>query len=798
MRIAMELLCAAADANILEIGRSMARMTLAAVMATISADCPYLRGDDSWTLFFRPATLWHFVSIAHDTAERIPLAEGAGAKERADSQKLARSWFSTAWARASERSSLKWDGPELAVCPVQLEHGATLNCHGLALSSANRYVQIRRGFLRSCMSALRYGFEATGQRAGCKRRTLVMLPHADLVGHLINGVQWFLALVRAIFQDQRSRSNVTLAVIDHGWISEGLGPARFATSHYESRAKPGLFLKLLQDLSDEPVLFLSQLVQDAGASCTSVCFTRAVWGFPQLHAHSLEHLEHRPGVAVYKEAMLFWKGASVSLQRALSTDQFRPRPGLRLSPRSAGAAGSGPVLRILLIQRVNTRRLADLDGLIDQLESDILDHGFVPRVVVAGENGTSAWQQLPALDQIALARQADIMIGPSGNELGLGAFMREETWLVELMPQAVVDPSKRTQPLVRYEVTNCVEHVNGNPGSLVGHVAVRAHLYHLCMNVNRGRIFEVQELESPHWRFTPRLHVDLNAFREMMALPLSVIQAGVGYLAHNRKQVCPEFGCGVLAETSARDEALLVRKVTSIWIAVERPGGVDWSLDEVSPKMDSSPFKDGTLVVVCCANESLNPNLNGLLPAPAKLHTRLSDAAQSLKMWKSAKSRMMATMALSRAASVFGKRNSDRSDESSLWDRSTQSDHQAIAGQSARETSGTGSLTLKSAIKKDAAKKKLRFDIEGAEAELPLTDLLPPVSADPEAADFNKPKTPWLLQHPTDAEPLGDNAMSRGTQTEPMAKATSRRCCRCGPCGTWVDEDEETEVWLTT
>ena len=36
------------------------------------------------------------------------------------------------------------------------------------------------------------------------------------------------------------------------------------------------------------------------------------------------------------------------------------------------------------------------------------------------------------------------------------------------------------------QVTNCREVVNGNPGSLVGHVAVRAHVYHLCMNVNRG------------------------------------------------------------------------------------------------------------------------------------------------------------------------------------------------------------------------------------------------------------------------------------------------------------------------
>ncbi|CAE7667954.1 unnamed protein product [Symbiodinium sp. CCMP2456] len=237
MRIAMELLCAAADANILEISRSLSRITMAAVMATISADC-----DDSWTLFFRPATLWHFLSIAHDTAGGISEADEAGSTDPGATLR-ARSWFTNAWALASERSSLRWDGPELAVCPVQLEHGATLSCRGLELSAASRHVQVRRGFLRSCMSALRYGFESKPAELGadCSSRTLVMLPHADLVGHLINGVQWFMML-------------------------------------------------------------------------------KKVWGFSQLHAHSLERLEQREGVAVYKEAMLFWKGASGRLQRALSTD----------------------------------------------------------------------------------------------------------------------------------------------------------------------------------------------------------------------------------------------------------------------------------------------------------------------------------------------------------------------------------------------------------------------------------------------------------------------------------------------
>ncbi|CAE7864883.1 unnamed protein product, partial [Symbiodinium microadriaticum] len=134
--------------------------------------------------------------------------------------------------------------------------------------------------------------------------------------------------------------------------------------------------------------------------------------------------------------------------------------------------------------------------------------------------------------------------------------------------------------------------------------------------------------------------------------------------------------------------------------------------------------------------------------------------AQSAKMWKSAKSRMMATMALSRATNVFSKRNSDHSDESSLWTRDEMQADQACRTDSARDTSGTGSVSLKSAIKKDVGKKKLRFHIEGGEAEESFLELLPPVSADPPAADLNKPKTPWLL-HAMDIEPCGDHARAQ-------------------------------------
>ena len=156
--------------------------------------------------------------------------------------------------------------------------------------------------------------------------------------------------------------------------------------------------------------------------------------------------------------------------------------------------------------------------LVKIIERQMLGFGFQPRVGIVGENGTAGWKQLRSVEQIALARQADVLCGPSGNELGLGAFMREATWLLELMPQPVV-----TQEQGRYEMTNCNEKMNANPGSLVGHVALRSHVYHLCMNVNLGRVYRTTDLESPHWRFTPSMHVNGFALQEMLSLPFSVI-----------------------------------------------------------------------------------------------------------------------------------------------------------------------------------------------------------------------------------------------------------------------------------
>ena len=73
----------------------------------------------------------------------------------------------------------------------------------------------------------------------------------------------------------------------------------------------------------------------------------------------------------------------------------------------------------------------------------------------------------------------------------------------------------------------------------------------------------------------------------------------------------------------------LERPVTSAWIAVEQPGKSDWHLHEIPVQLSSSPFKDGTLVVVCCANESFNPNVSGRLPPPVNFRTTLQKQISS-------------------------------------------------------------------------------------------------------------------------------------------------------------------------
>ena len=109
------------------------------------------------------------------------------------------------------------------------------------------------------------------------------------------------------------RNAVRIAVVDHDWIETG---AQHAGTPYETRSTPGFFLPLLEELSSEPVIYLSDFVKGS----RSLCFKRASWGYPQLHAHSLDHQQHVLGKAVYKEALLTWKDSSPSLMAALAQD----------------------------------------------------------------------------------------------------------------------------------------------------------------------------------------------------------------------------------------------------------------------------------------------------------------------------------------------------------------------------------------------------------------------------------------------------------------------------------------------
>ncbi|CAJ1374198.1 unnamed protein product [Effrenium voratum] len=97
------------------------------------------------------------------------------------------------------------------------------------------------------------------------------------------------------------------------------------------------------------------------------------------------------------------------------------------------------------------------------------------------------------------------------------------------------------------------------------------------------------------------------------------------------------------------------RQVTAIWIASEQAGKNEWKVQELPMQLMSSPFKDGTLVVVCCAEETLTPNIFAQLPAPSKLHRQMSKEAVALggKMWKSARSRVGVIMAF-RPPPLFG------------------------------------------------------------------------------------------------------------------------------------------------
>lgn len=246
------------------------------------------------------------------------------------------------------------------------------------------------------------------------------------------------------------------------------------------------------------------------------------------------------------------------------------------------------------------------------------------------------------------------------------------------------------------------------------------------------------------------------------------------------------------------------RQVTSAWIAVEQPGKSEWHLHEVPVQLSSSPFKDGTLVVVCCGNESLNPNVSGQLPPPVKLRPFQNQASSDAsvlggKMWKSARSRVLATMAFSQPATIFGKRLSNESDRSLASAASAASNREAFAplpeDKMQRETEREVAEAepsvppLKPAIKKGKetkaikgvrteggklGKAKPRLKFEGHEED--AMDV--PAECHDLNDGFNAPVKPWLLS----CGPA-PKTMTRATQTEPLkVRGSCGRCCRCHMC----------------
>eukprot|EP00438_Fugacium_kawagutii_P015403 Skav225163 [mRNA] locus=scaffold1056:332893:341115:- [translate_table: standard] len=217
------------------------------------------------------------------------------------------------------------------------------------------------------------------------------------------------------------------------------------------------------------------------------------------------------------------------------------------------------------------------------------------------------------------------------------------------------------------------------------------------------------------------------------------------------------------------------RQVTSAWIAAEQPGKSEWNLHQVPVQLSSSPFKDGTLVVVCCANESLNPDVSGQLPPPFKLRPVQKQQASSDasvlggKMWKSARSRVLATVAFSQPGAIFGRRLSNESERSSVTSTTGREIREAVPNHSRHSKSTKGAevaetsvqLPLKPAIKegkgsetktikgvrtegaKPPGKAKPRLKFEGHEEDAMAMDI-PSECSDP-IDGFNAPVKPWLL-----------------------------------------------------
>mmetsp|Transcript_43991 Transcript_43991/g.141022 ORF Transcript_43991/g.141022 Transcript_43991/m.141022 type:complete len:135 (+) Transcript_43991:146-550(+) len=134
---------------------------------------------------------------------------------------------------------------------------------------------------------------------------------------------------------------------------------------------------------------------------------------------------------------------------------------------------------------------------------------------------------MPALQQIALARQADILVGPGGNELGLVAFARFGAWVVELVPPPIALQN------ASYELAYCAhEGWDNNPGSIVGHPARRAGAHHACLLVapSIGRRLIASDVSSPHWRETPGLVVSVQSLKTTLqsALTALAFDHGIG------------------------------------------------------------------------------------------------------------------------------------------------------------------------------------------------------------------------------------------------------------------------------
>jgi len=515
-RIAVELICSAGDADQGLIRDAISRLFSAAFMATVCVDCV-----EGWQLPLRPGGLWYAAAAAQESAEGRGLLLPAGAAGPVD-QQAARAWWREALAEARGTAAPAWEGPEVTVCPVELEDGAVLTCSGLEVGHRSRFANAMvvppRPFLRACRSALRYHAAARlVPREGCDARTLVLLPHADLIGHLINGLQWFLPLVWSVHAELGGPSNIVIAVVDSGWI-KSKDNFKFNTRDYEHRENQRFFLPMLPLLSVSPPIFLSSL-QSQG--CPRLCFRRAVWGYRQLSTHRerLQAGRPRPGAAVYQEAMELWTRASPVVSDAVvRTDRFVAGPGLRPGlGRSDDNAAEAAAVRLLFIQRVHVRRLHNIEELLAAAAVQATEYGFTARVMVAGENGTAGWKAMSSLAQMGMARQTDVMIGPSGNELGLAAFMRRRRWLLELMP-----PPVSYQDGSMFEINNCPASWDVTSGSLVGHTALRADVHHVCIPVSvpAGDGTSVLDLSAPHWRAIPSMLVDPDQFKKAMVYPL--------------------------------------------------------------------------------------------------------------------------------------------------------------------------------------------------------------------------------------------------------------------------------------